>query len=31
MGHYDIEITKNIYINIQEIYEQEKVESVMCQ
>ena len=28
MGHYDIEITKNIYIDIQENYEQEEVKKV---
>ena len=28
MGHYNIEITKNIYIDIQENYEQEEVKKV---
>ena len=28
MGHYDIEVTKNVYIDIQEKFEQEEINKV---
>ena len=28
MGHYDIEVTKNVYIDVQEKFEQEEINKV---